>query len=314
MSLFVGTVIVIIDADYCQSRIQTLVNFVGQTYNANQVATLFDSIGYWSEIKLEIIREYAQQYSIILSGRKNPELHHVYIDAFAGSGTHISRTTKNFVSGSPQIALDIKPPFKEYYFIDIDGAKIAMLKKVVQKRPEAHVFEGDCNSILLEEVFPKVKYKDYRRGLCLLDPYGLDLKWDVIQAAGQMKTIDMFLNFPVLDINRNVLWRDPEGVDSADIARMNAYWGDESWKRIAYRQAPNLFGDVWELKEGNKTIASAFRKRLQTIAGFKHVLEPLPMRNSKGAIVYYLFFASQQQAADNIIRYIFDKFRNRGVK
>jgi len=50
------------------------------------------------------------------------------------------------------------------------------------------------------------------------------------------------------------------------------------------------------------------------VAGFAHVSQPLPMRNSKGAIVYYLFFASQQQVADNIIKDIFDKYRSRGVQ
>ena len=130
------------------------------------MALKFDEIGYWSEIKLDIINRYAQRYSLILFNQKN--LHHVYIDAFAGSGKHISRTTGNFVSGSPEIALNIKPPFKEYYFIDIDGAKIAELRKIVAQRPEAHVFQEDCNSILLTEVFPKVLYKDFRRGLCLL--------------------------------------------------------------------------------------------------------------------------------------------------
>jgi len=278
------------------------------------MAVVFDTIGYWSEIKLDIIRRYALQYSRILAGQKNPELHHVYIDAFAGSGKHISRTTRGFVPGSPQIALDITPPFKEYYFIDIDGDKVAELNEIVSSRPEAYVLEGDCNSKLLTEVFPRVRYEDYRRGLCLLDPYGLDLNWEVIETAGQMKSIDMFLNFPVLDINRNVLWRKPEGVDHADISRMNAFWGDESWKKVAYRQTPNLFGEVWEMKESNRTIALAFRKRLQEVAEFAHISQPLPMRNSKGATVYYLFFASQQQVADNIIRHIFDKYRSWGMK
>src|SRR3972149_2729163 len=132
---------------------------------------------------------------------------------------HISRTTGGSVRGSPQIALDIIPPFKEYYFIDTDIAKVAELKKLVAKRPEAYVLHGDCNSKLLTDVFPKVMYKDFCRGLCLLDPYGLDLDWKVIETAGQMKTIDMFLNFPIMDMNRNVLWDNPEGVDPADILR-----------------------------------------------------------------------------------------------
>jgi len=280
-------------------------------YNATEMSLVFDEIGYWSEIKLDIINQYAKAYSQILSKRKN--LHHVYIDAFAGSGKHISKTRGSTVPGSPQIALSIAPPFKEYYFIDIDGAKVAALEKLVANRPEAHVLEGDCNSKLLTDVFPKVMYKDFRRGLCLLDPYGLDLNWDVMKTAGQMKSIDMFLNFPVMDMNRNVLWLNPEGVDPADILRMNAYWGDESWRKVAYRQTSDLFGEVVEIKESNRTIALAFGKRLQEVAEFAHVSQPLPMRNSRGAIVYYLFFASQQKVADIIITDIFDKYRSRGM-
>ena len=159
---------------------------------------------------------------------------------------------------------------------------------------------------LLTEVFPKVAYKDYRKGLCLLDPYGLHLDWKVIETAGHMETIDMFLNFPVLDINRNVLWRDSQGVDPADIARMNAYWGDDSWMKIAYGK-PNLFNEPW--KEDNEVIAAAFQKRLHEKAGFKYVTDPLPMKNTKGAIVYYLFFAAPKKLAGDIITEIFNPYR-----
>jgi hypothetical protein len=51
----------------------------------------FDEIGYWSEIKLEIVRDYASTYSRILTSKKLP---HIYIDAFAGAGRHISRQTE----------------------------------------------------------------------------------------------------------------------------------------------------------------------------------------------------------------------------
>jgi hypothetical protein len=38
-----------------------------------------------------------------------------------------------------------------------------------------------------------------------------------------MKTVEMFLNFPVADMNRNVFWRrDVDNVDPGDIERMNA--------------------------------------------------------------------------------------------
>src|SRR6266446_4692229 len=70
-----------------------------------------DEIGYWSEIKLDIIREYAQAYSTILAAQENPRFHHVYIDAFAGAGVHLSKTTGAEVEGSPVIAVNTQPPF-----------------------------------------------------------------------------------------------------------------------------------------------------------------------------------------------------------
>jgi three-Cys-motif partner protein len=93
---------------------------------------------------------------------------------------------------------------------------------------------------------------------------------------------------------------------------MNAFWGDDSWRRIAYTTERNLFG--FAEKVDNETVAEGFRERLQNAAGFKHVPRPLPMRNSRGAVVYYLFFASQKPVAAGIVRDIFNKYRTRGIR
>jgi len=224
----------------------------------------FDEIGYWSEIKLEIISKYAAAYSGILA--RQPGLEHVYIDAFAGGGVHVARATGGYVLGSPLNALEVQPPFKEYFLIDIAPDKVEGLRARVGDRRDVHIMPGDCNLILLQEVFPRVRYEDYRRGLCLLDPYGLDLDWRVMATAGSMRSIEMFLNFPVLDMNRNVLWHVLEEVDPADRDRLNRFWGDDSWRRVMYSTAGNLFG--WEEKSGdNETIARAFRERLRTVGG-----------------------------------------------
>lgn len=64
----------------------------------------YDEIGSWSEIKLEIVRKYAAAYSTIMA--KQPSIKkHIYVDAFAGPGVHISRATGDFVLGSPLNAL-----------------------------------------------------------------------------------------------------------------------------------------------------------------------------------------------------------------
>lgn len=273
----------------------------------------FDEIGYWSELKLEIVRKYAGAYSRILAGQQRPRFHHVYIDGFSGAGTHISKSRGEAVQGSPLIALEVDPPFREYFLVDLDGAKVDRLRSIVGQRPDIHIYEGDCNQILVNEVFPRVRYEDYRRGLCLLDPYGLHLDWQVIRMAGELKTIDLFLNFPIMDMNRNALWTRRERVTPESLARMTSFWGDNSWQEVAYQPAKqlDLFSEAASEKQGNEVIAAAFRERLKTEAGFDRVAEPLAMRNSQGAIVYYLFFASQSQVADHIVREILDKYRGR---
>lgn len=39
----------------------------------------------------------------------------------------------------------------------------------------------------------------------------------------------------------------------------------------------------------------------------------MPVRDSKRAVVSYLFFASHSEAGDRIARHIFRKYRNRGA-
>jgi len=267
----------------------------------------FDEIGYWSEIKLEIVRDYASAYSRILNSKNLP---HVYIDAFAGAGQHISKNTGEFVPGSPLNALNVQPPFREYHFIDLNAGKVEFLRGLIGNRVDVSIYEGDCNKVLLREVFPTLKYESYRRALCLLDPYGLDLSWDVIFQAGQLGTIDMFLNFPVMGMNRGTLWRNQERVSSEQAGRMTRFWGDDSWRQVAYSTTRNLFGEPE--KEPNEVIAEAFRQRLVKVAGFRRVPGPLPMRNSIGATVYYLFFASQVGVAEHIVADIFAKHASRG--
>lgn len=271
----------------------------------------FDEIGYWTELKLEIVRKYAQAYSTILAAERDPSFWHVYIDGFAGAGFNVSRATGELVPGSPLNALRITPPFREFFLVDLDGGKAGLLREIVGDRENVHILEGDCNTILLRDVFPRIKYEEYRRGLCLLDPYRLDLNWEVIAAAGHMRSLELILNFPVMDMNRNVLWSNPDGVDPEQAQRMTAFWGDESWRDFAYASTGNLFG--WAMREPIDKVVKAFRERLKDVAEFDQVPEPIPMRNSKGAVVYYLFFASQKPVAGKIVKDIFQKYRNRGA-
>jgi three-Cys-motif partner protein len=271
----------------------------------------YPEIGEWSEAKLDLIREYGRAYSTIMSHPKRGYLHHVYIDAFAGSGTHVARSTGQHVRGSPLNALNVEPPFEQYYFIDKNPNTVRALSEAVGHRSDVILREGDANTLLLDEVYPRMSYENYTRALCLLDPYGLDLQWQVIETAGRMRTIEIFLNFPIMDMNRNVFLLDTTKMDAAQKARMDVFWGGDTWRPIMYGTQEHLFGTE-EIKIGtNDTIAAAFRQRLKTVANFEYVPEPVVMRNSKRAMLYYLFFASQKPAAEHIVTDIFAKYRPR---
>lgn len=279
--------------------------------NMAKKALRLDEIGYWSEVKLDIVRKYASAYSRIMANQSFVRSY-LYVDGYAGAGTHISERTGGEVAGSPVNAMRITPPFTELHFIDLDRSRTTELERLASGDPRVTVHHGDCNKVLLHDVFPRCRYTDYRRALCLLDPYRLNVDFEVLRSAGAMKSIDLFYNFMIMDANMNVFMRDPARVAPEQAARMDAVWGDGSWRSAAYVKSQDLFGDIEE-KATNDQIAEAFRTRLESAAGFAYVPAPIPMRNSNGAVVYYLYFASPNKTGAKIVGDIFDTYRNKGV-
>ena len=107
-----------------------------------------------------------------------------------------------------------------YYFIDLDEHKTAHLQKLCEGKSDVHIYTGDSNWYLTKELLPKIQYRKFNRALCLLDPYGLHLDWQVMLQAGQSRAVDLFLNFPVMDMNRNAIWRDPDKAPAGGIDRL----------------------------------------------------------------------------------------------
>lgn len=201
------------------------------------MAIEYDEIGIWPEVKLAIIKEYASAYATILDAKRRDSIHSLrwlYIDAFAGPGVHLSKRTGTIVDGSPLIALKTVPASSEYHFIDADPARAAQLRGIAGPRSDVHIYSEDCNDVLLRDVFPRAKYNEYKRALCLLDPYNINLKWEVIETAGQMGSVEVFMNFMIMDINRNVLRRNPDKVIQSKVEQLTRLWGDDRWIDAAY--------------------------------------------------------------------------------
>ncbi len=276
------------------------------------MAAEYDEIGIWSEVKLAIVKEYASAYAKILDAQRRESLHNLrwlYIDAFAGPGIHLSKRTGEIVDGSPLIALKTTPPFSEYHFIDSDPIRAEQLRSISGPRDDVHIYSADCNRVLLDTVFPRALYSDYRRALCLLDPYNINLRWEVIETAGQMESVEVFLNFMIMDINRNALRRNRDLAIQSKIDQLTRLWGDRTWEDAAYSSEGKLFDDPE--KVSNERFEMAWRERLRKKAGFKFVSKPMPMKTRTNSVIYYLYFASQKPVAAGIVDDIFDKYRKR---
>ena len=269
---------------------------------------LLDQLGEWSHVKHAILEKYARAYVTILN-RQRFVRRVLYVDAFAGAGIAEDRGSGELLLGSALLAMQVEPAFDELHFVEANEEKAKLLRKSTFDDLRVRVHTGDANDVLLSEILPRCRYEDYSRALCLLDPYGLSGDWSVIRTIGEMKSVEIFFNFMVVGANRNVLWKRPELVPPDRLRLMDRVWGDRSWVTALYKQEEDLFGLRSPEKLPNEAVAAAYRARLRSVAGFGFVPEPIPMKNTRGATVYYLFFASSNETGASIVEDIFRQYR-----
>jgi three-Cys-motif partner protein len=135
----------------------------------NPQSLKLDEVGDWSELKLEILKKYASAYTSILRENK---LHPIYIDGFAGAGQHVSKRTRELIPGSHLKALGVEPPFEELHLVDLQPERVGNLRRLTKDRRNVCIHSGDSNALLVSSVFPKIRYAERKRALCVLDPYG----------------------------------------------------------------------------------------------------------------------------------------------
>ncbi len=171
-------------------------------------------------------------------------------------------------------------------------------------------YKADSNKVMLESVLPRFSYAKRTRALCVLDPYALTLDWRVVCTAGGSRAVEVFINFPVMQMNRNCKHEDISRILPGELDAMDRFWGDRSWHSAMFRPSAqaNLFGHEELDKTENRDLVNAYCKRLKEIAGFGFVADPLAMRNSRQAIVYYLIFAGPNKTGWRIVQDIYRKY------
>jgi len=157
-------------------------------------------VGEWTQDKLKILELYLPRYLSATS----KAIDRVYIDAFAGPGTNVLRTSRTTIPGSPLIAAAAVASngarFTRLIFIEKDKALAEELASKLSSDPRCEVYQGDVNVVL-----PSVVTTINRRAptFVLLDTEGIEPKWTTVQAIAPWK-VELLVNFPLgMSIKRN---------------------------------------------------------------------------------------------------------------
>ncbi len=263
--------------------------------------------GSWTEKKLKILKGYLDAYNKAL---KNQPFKRVYIDAFAGTGYRQQRKkqykikgffeeleqeeSKQFLKGSAKLALEAKPPFHKYIFIESDENKINELEKLqkehTEKVKQIEIIQGDANEFI--QNYCKDEDWANTRAVLFLDPFATEVEWKTIGAIAKTQCIDVWILFPVMAVNR-LLAKDPQKIS---YNRLNRIFGTQDWFEYFYktRTLDDIFGKSVDtvIKACDFTrIGNFYKSRLKTI--FSGVAKkPKVFYNSRGSALFQLFFAA----------------------
>lgn len=265
--------------------------------------------GSWTQEKLDKVGEYLEQYTKAL---KNQPFDLVYIDAFAGTGYRTSQEDQSdtgnlfslsemsdmveLMKGSARIALEIEPPFDRYIFIEKNRTRFEALKELETDVPDKSgrmEFRNEEANAAIIDICRKTDWQKHR-AVMFLDPYGMQVNWETIEAIAATKSVDLWYLFPA---GMGVVRLTPHHGDVPEAwqARLDAMLGNTNWREVFYieRQQTDLFGDASVSHEKATDIArieTFLLNRLGEIfAGVsRHVLR---LEKNPGQTMYLLTFA-----------------------
>lgn len=265
---------------------------------------LFGSID--THTKLSCLQQYLTSYSTAL---KNTGFKRLYIDAFAGTGsrtvTHAAlpffangqaETVEVNTPGSAKIALEIEPKFMSVVLIEQDKIKAAALKSLTSRYGDrnALVRTGDAN-VIVQHICKRYDWHGEKmRGVIFLDPYGMEVSWETVEAIANTQALDCWYFFPLSGLYRNAP-KDPTKLDQSKIDSLNRVFGTDAWRTEWYepehRQADLFSQEANEFRSFDvDKIEQWVGDRLKTV--FKGtVLKPLRLRHANNAPMASLFFA-----------------------
>jgi three-Cys-motif partner protein len=129
-----------------------------------------------------------------------------YIELYSGPGRSIIRDTTTFIDGSPLVAykaaMDSGAPFTELHLGDLDPAYAdAIERRIMALGGRVKVYPKSAEKAV-DEIIRALN--PYGLHFAFIDPFGLDLPFEIVEKLARVTRMDMLIHVSVQDFQRNL--------------------------------------------------------------------------------------------------------------
>jgi three-Cys-motif partner protein len=252
----------------------------------------------WTEEKLMILDAYLNRFAAACKKAGG----WYALDLFAGTGLNWSMTRDREINGSALIALEAGTPeaIKVAVAESHAGAFEALAHRTERYGDRVECFNEDANRVVANMLglIPR-----RAPAFAFLDPEGSELEWSTVEAIAEHKRghspnkIEQLILFPT---DMGFVRLAPEHPEL-----VTRIYGHDGWKDIYARRESGEISAEEARGEYVRMYAAGF-KRL----GYATVLDR-QIKKSNGQPMYFLIFATDNDAGERIMDAVFDRVRLR---
>lgn len=233
----------------------------------------------------------------------------LYLDLFAGEARNLSRTTGEEISGSPRVALDTQPPFTKLVLFELprQAADLEAELRAAYPDRDFEVIHGDCNMNVVPVLDRLARDGwNWTPTFALVDQQAAEIQWSALEKLSRFKRagkpkVELWFLFAPSMLPRGLASVKPDAVDRF-AGRITAMYGNQDWSD-AYVARHNGLLTAAELRD---ELLNLMRWRLEKVLGYR-VTHEFELKNTRGAPLYNMVFATDHDAGERIMNYIYGK-------
>lgn len=261
--------------------------------------------GLYVKLKLGALSDYINIFTTAMSKKAWSSLN--YVDLLSGPGEIYIEESRQYLDGSPILALNADPKFDNLWFVEKVKVNFQPLEKrcsVIDINSRANCIHGDCNEKVTEivETIDKLdqQYRMESRApslnLAFLDPDGCKtLQWSTIERLASIKHMDLIINYSTSTVLRTIKLQS----EADNVTVLDEFFGGYDWRDF-YKDIVGRHGSNDHLLIGRKML-NFYKSNLKQL-GYHFVfddpsLEDFAIKNSKESHMYTLIGTGKHELA-----------------